>query len=213
MSLPETKAQESDSGAWYMYFGNNKIGKNINWHNEIQYRNYNWGGDLEQLLLRTGLGINLSENNNNLLLGYGYILSKPYIEGIKTRNSENRIFQQFINTLSIGRVSIQNRYRLEERFLTGDFKMRFRYFMGFNIPLSRNRMGPRTVYLSLYNEIFLNFESPVFDRNRAFGALGYKIGDHLKIEAGYMFQIYEHDKRGQFQVGLFNTLPFRNATE
>ncbi|MCB0658570.1 MAG: DUF2490 domain-containing protein, partial [Saprospiraceae bacterium] len=60
------QAQDTDSGAWYMYFGNNRIGNNLYWHNEIQYRNHNWGGDLEQLLLRTGLGMNLSENNNTL---------------------------------------------------------------------------------------------------------------------------------------------------
>ncbi len=47
-------------------------------HNEIQYRNYEFAGDLEQLLLRTGVGYNL-DNTTNLLLGYGYIKSENYI--------------------------------------------------------------------------------------------------------------------------------------
>jgi len=34
------QAQKSDFGAWYMYFGNNKISKKLNLHNEIQYRNF-----------------------------------------------------------------------------------------------------------------------------------------------------------------------------
>jgi len=54
-------AQKSDLGAWYMYFGNNKISKKLNWHNEIQYRNFDAGGDLEQLLIRTGIGYDLTE--------------------------------------------------------------------------------------------------------------------------------------------------------
>ncbi len=48
-------AQKNDLGAWYMYFGNNKISKKLNFHNEIQYRNFDMGGDLEQLLIRTGI--------------------------------------------------------------------------------------------------------------------------------------------------------------
>jgi len=50
--------QSSDFGNWYIYLGNKKINSRWNWHNEVQYRNYNLGGDLEQLLLRTGIGYN-----------------------------------------------------------------------------------------------------------------------------------------------------------
>ncbi len=61
------KAQKTDLGNWFIYSGNQKINTKWNWHNEVQYRNFNFAGDLEQLLLRTGLGYNLSENNNNVL--------------------------------------------------------------------------------------------------------------------------------------------------
>ena len=60
--------QESDLGNWIIYFGNKNFKEKLNWHHEVQYRNYDAVSDLEQLLLRTGLGLNLSENNNNILL-------------------------------------------------------------------------------------------------------------------------------------------------
>src|SRR3990167_4855875 len=87
-------AQDSDVGNWFLYFGNQKINNRFNWHNEVQYRNYNFIGDLEQLLIRTGLGYNLSENNNNVLLGYAYIHSEPYVQGTddKLKTDEHRIF-------------------------------------------------------------------------------------------------------------------------
>ena len=66
-------AQKTDVGNWFIYFGNQKINNRWNWHNEVQYRNFNFIGDLQQLLLRTGIGYNLTENNNNILLGYGFI--------------------------------------------------------------------------------------------------------------------------------------------
>lgn len=92
-----TNAQESNLGNWLIYIGNKKLDSKWNIHNEVQYRNYNIVGDLEQLLLRTGVGYNLSENNNNILLGYGYILSENYIGETddKVSVNEHRIFQQF----------------------------------------------------------------------------------------------------------------------
>ncbi len=54
-------AQDSDLGNWLIYIGNKKLNSKWNIHNEVQYRNYNAIGDLEQLLIRTGVGYNLSE--------------------------------------------------------------------------------------------------------------------------------------------------------
>ncbi|WP_223599677.1 DUF2490 domain-containing protein [Chryseobacterium sp. GVT01B] len=203
-----TFAQKSDLGAWYMYFGNNKISKKLNWHNEIQYRNFDAVGDLEQLLIRTGIGYDLTENNNNVLLGYGFILSQPYVNGEKKENIEHRIFQQYITKQKFGRFYLQHRYRLEERFLEDDFRMRFRYMLGVNIPITQKEMLPKTLYASVYNEIFLHFNNPVFDRNRVYGALGYVINKNMRIEAGYMNQIQENRNRGQIQIGFYNNIPF-----
>lgn len=203
-----TFAQKNDLGAWYMYFGNNKISKKLNWHNEIQYRNFDAIGDLEQLLIRTGIGYDLTENNNNVLLGYGFILSQPYVNGEKRENVEHRIFQQFIIKQKFGRFNLQHRYRLEERFLEDDFRMRFRYMLGLNIPITQKEMLPKTLYASVYNEIFLHFNSPVFDRNRVYGALGYVINKNMRIEAGYMNQLQENRNRGQIQIGFYNNIPF-----
>ena len=53
-------AQDSNFGNWLIYIGNKKIDSKLNFHHEIQYRNYNSIGDLEQLLIRTGIGFNLT---------------------------------------------------------------------------------------------------------------------------------------------------------
>ncbi len=206
-------AQESAVGNWMMYFGNQKLSDRWNWHNEIQYRNYNFAGDLEQLLLRTGIGYNLSANNNNLLLGYAYIHGEPYVAGTdeKTNVNEHRIFQQFISRQQFGRFYLQHRYRIEERFIEEDFKMRFRYFLGLNVPINKKEMVSKTIYLSLYNEIFIQPKSPVFDRDRVYGAIGYVFSSNLKVEAGLMAQLLESSDRAQFQIALFNTFPLMKS--
>lgn len=203
-------AQKTDTGNWFVYFGNQKINKRLNWHNEVQYRNFNFAGDLEQLLIRTGLGYDLSENNNNILLGYGYIHSEPYIAGTedKLKTDEHRIFQQFITKQQFGRVNIQHRYRVEERFLKGDFKMRLRYSLSLNIPINKKVMEKNTIYASAYNEIFINTKQNQFDRDRIYGGIGYCFSKNIKVEAGFMSQMLPNNSRAQFQIMVFNNLPF-----
>lgn len=203
-------AQKTDTGNWFLYFGNQKINNRWNWHNEVQYRNYNFAGDLEQLLLRTGIGYDLTENNNNILLGYAYVHSEPYIPTTddKLEVDEHRIFQQFITKQQFGRVNIQHRYRFEQRFIEENFKMRLRYFLSLNVPINKKTMEKNAVYVSAYNEIFINTEPEYFDRDRVYGGLGYCFNKSLKMEFGVMSQIQQNSSRTQFQIMFFNSLPF-----
>ncbi|MGB4743745.1 MAG: DUF2490 domain-containing protein [Flavobacteriaceae bacterium] len=201
-------AQSSDFGNWLIYIGNKNVNSKWNIHNEVQYRNYDAIGDLEQLLLRTGLGYNLSENNHNLLLGYGYILSQNYIADTQNKMdvNEHRIFQQFTSKQNVGSVSLSHRYRFEQRFVESDFKMRLRYFLAFKVPILKTETSPTKLYLSAYNEVFLNTESDVFDRNRVYGGLGYQLNKNVRIEAGYMSQLFENSSRDQFNLITFVNL-------
>lgn len=205
-------AQKSEVGNWFVYLGNQKINNKWNWHNEVQYRNYNFIGDLNQLLLRTGIGYNLSENNNNILLGYGFINTQRYVTNSQEKVSinEHRLFQQFITRQNFNRVFTQHRYRIEERFLPNDFQMRFRYFLAVNVPINNKTMVKNTLYVSVYNEVFINGQKSVFDRNRLYGALGYVINNNFRVEAGFMAQTLENANRNQFQIVLFNNIPFNN---
>ncbi len=194
----KAQSQDSDIGNWLIYIGNKKLNADWNLHNEVQYRNYNAIGDLEQLLLRTGIGKNLTEGNNNLLLGYGFIRSENYFnENDKVVVNEHRIFQQFITKQEIGKVGVQHRYRFEQRFVEDDFKLRFRYFLGLTYPLSER------FYLSNYNEIFLNTVQNAFDRHRLYGGLGYKLSDKVKVELGYMNQFLASLNRDQVNLLAF----------
>lgn len=199
-------SQSSDLGNWLIYFGNKKINNKWNWHHEVQYRNYNAIGDLEQLLLRTGIGYNLTENNNNLLLGYGYILSQNYFDSTddKIDVNEHRIYQQFITRQSISRVKVQHRYRFEQRWVEDtDLRLRFRYFLSLNIPINNASIINKTWYASIYNEIFINNKQTLFDRNRLYAGLGYKLNDTVKFEVGYMNQFLNNNNRDQINLITF----------
>lgn len=196
-------AQQSELGNWILLFGNKKINNKFNWHHELQYRNYNVAGDLEQLLLRTGLGYNV-QPNANLLLGYGFIRSENYInEDDKIVINEHRIYQQFITKQKIGALGVQHRYRFEQRFVEDDFRTRFRYFLSLNHPIYKIASNNSLLYLSAYNEIFLNNTKTYFDRNRLYGGIGYKLNDMLKFELGYMTQYFNEGRRDQMNLVCF----------
>ncbi|GGG99106.1 hypothetical protein GCM10011416_16710 [Polaribacter pacificus] len=202
--LPFTlSGQQNDLGNWFVYIGNKKLNNNWNLHTEVQYRNYNFIGDLEQLLLRTGLGYTFNDQKSNILLGYGYILSENYLQATKDKNTvnEHRIFQQFTSKQSIGSVALNHRYRFEQRFIESDFKMRFRYFLGVQIPFSPKESNK--YYVSAYNEIFLNTQSSVFDRNRVYAGIGVHLSKKVRLEAGYMNQIFENSGRDQLNIMTF----------
>lgn len=203
LMLPlSAQCQDSSIGNWLIYIGNKQLSQEWNLHNEVQYRNYNLIGNLEQLLVRTGLGYTFNDRKSNLLLGYGYILSENYLDNntAKVTVNEHRIFQQFSTKQKIGLVGLNHRYRFEQRFVESNYKMRFRYFVGLNIPIIKSEKN--TLYFSAYNEIFLNTASSVFDRNRVYGGLGYSI-NNVRIEAGYMTQFFESSSRDQFNIITF----------
>ncbi len=203
-------SQKSEIGNWFIYFGNQKINQNWNLHSEIQYRNYDFFGDTNQILARTGIGYNLTENNNNVLIGYGFINTHKYIANSdqKQESNEHRIFQQFITKQNFGRFYFLHRYRMEERFLTDDFQIRFRYFLSINIPLNKRKLEKNSIYLSTYNEIFVNTKNTLFDRNRIYAGLGYVINKNYKVETAIMAQRTNQINRNQFQIAIFNNLPF-----
>ena len=202
INIFSVKSQENNIGNWLIYFGNKDLNSSLNWHHEIQHRNYNILGELEQLLVRTGLGYNVNENNN-ILLGYGFIDSrnkaKESNEILKV--NEHRIYQQFISKQVIGKIKIQHRYRFEQRFIEDDFKLRYRYFLSLNIPLLKTN---KKYYISAYNEIFIDAsQENSFDRNRIYGGLGYQLNSNIKLELGYMNQIFKNSSRDQFNVICF----------
>ncbi len=198
-------AQNKDIGNWIVYVGNMKITDKLSWQHDIQYRNYNLLGDMEQLLLRSGIGYNLTPGNNNALLGYAFIRNETYTDSSdnKAITNENRTYQQFLTKQKAGRVALQHRYRLEQRWVEEDFSMRFRYLVGLNVPLNNKTLTDKTIYASAYNEVFINDRGTLFSRNRLYGGAGYKLNDQLRLELGYLNRYIDKSARHQANIFVF----------
>ena len=197
---------ENELGNWLMYFGTHKISEKFSLHYETQLRNYEIISNFNQLLPRVGLNYHIDENSI-VTAGYAFIptqneFDKGWGEEMVT---ENRIWEQFILRNSINRIKIRHRYRLEQRWVkAGDittYKNRARYMLSVKLPISKNEESP--LFISLYDEIFLNISDNPFDQNRLFAALGFQVNKQMNIQLGYLRHRSGSLDLNRLQLALF----------
>lgn len=207
---------EDQMGAWYMYFFNARFKEStLGFQGDIQYRNWNLGGDLEQLLLRGGFNFQPKGSKSRFTLGYGNITTGTFGEETSTV-MEHRIYQEALMPHNpLNRVYLNHRFRYEQRFVENqDFRTRYRYALFMSIPFNKPEVTRSAVYLSLYNELFINGQREIgddrtvelFDRNRTYLGLGYAFTDRLRIQGGWMYQLTDNWKKGQLQLSLHHRI-------
>ncbi|MEX0810971.1 MAG: DUF2490 domain-containing protein [Chitinophagales bacterium] len=204
---------ESKLGYWLMGFNQTRFHKNWSLHSEIQYRSYEVLPNTEQLLLRGGINYHIN-SEHSVTAGYGRIhnhaFDKDANPGIQV--SENRIWQQYLMLNNISRVFFQHRYRIEQRWLktehSSNYLNRFRYFLRVSVPINNAELKAKTLYLTLYDEIFIHIDEQPFDRNRLYGALGFRWTSMLSIEVGYLAQTTATTQH-LLQTAVFYNIDFR----
>jgi hypothetical protein len=211
----EARSQEVDTdqtGAWYMLFWTAGLGDSPwGFQGDVQWRNWDLGGDLEQLLLRGGLTYQPESLPLLLTAGAAHVTSGEFGEGDET-STEARVYQEALLRQPLGSFAfLRHRYRFEQRWVEGqDFRTRFRYALFVDVPLNGRGTGQGAIYLALYDEVFINGELSIgdnrvvqrFDRNRLYGALGYGLSDRYKLQGGYMLQTLTNGSKGQIQLSL-----------
>ncbi|MGV3629899.1 MAG: DUF2490 domain-containing protein [Bacteroidota bacterium] len=138
------------------------------------------------------------------------VLSDTYV-------NENRFYLQAKYKQSFPKLALTHRLRFDGRFIQDritnkyPFSHRFRYLLGFETPL-----GERT-YLTAYEELFFNTfknASPVYGENWFYAALGKKLNEQNKIEAGLLYVTWNIGKKSWFnqyylQLTWINHLNFK----
>lgn len=199
-------------GAWYMYFFNKEFGEGP-WglQGDLQYRAWDAGRDMEQLLLRGGLTYHVKEANALLTFGYANITTGAFGDSDET-SGESRIYQEALLPHKLTkRVRLTHRFRYEQRWVENqDFRTRYRYNLFVNILLNADDFGKGTLHLALYNELFINGQTDIgdgrevqrFDRNRLYVGLGYGLRDNLRVQVGAMEQTTVNWSKMQTQLSL-----------
>jgi len=212
MSYAQVDFEEDQLGAWYMYFFNVKF-KNSQFglQGDYQFRFWDFGNDLEQVLLRTGATYRPKNADILFTLGYGNITSGTFGES-KSTTVEHRVYQEALFSQKIGtRFLLTHRIRSEQRWVEDqDFRTRFRYNLFVNVPLNDTKLGKGVVHVACYNEIFINGQTAIgderfvqfFDRNRTYLGVGYGIRKNMRVQLGWMRQTTVNWAKNQAQFSL-----------
>lgn len=206
------QVDEDQLGAWYMYFWITQL-ENSQWgfQGDGQYRAWDLGSDMEQLLLRGGVTYTTRKSDAVFTLGYANVTSGEFGDGDGT-SGEDRIYQEALLPQKIGkRVYLRHRFRFEQRWVEDqDFRTRYRYAIFLNVPFKGEEIRKGTLYASLYNELFINGQRDIgdgreverFDRNRFYAAIGYALTGPRRLQLGYMIQSTDDFSKGQLQLSF-----------
>lgn len=204
---------EEKFGSWFMFFSTNRISEKMSIHAEAQYRTYEFGNNFNQLLLRSGLNYNITDQAM-VTVGYANIITDgTFTEPAGEENvNENRIYQQFVLRNTVGKLKFSHRYRLEQRFITrpqgsNTTEHRARYFLRLTYPLNDSW------FVTAYDEVFINLQNDFFGQNRLYGALGYHVNNDVSIQMGYLKNDFAVDTFDRFQIAVFINTDFRKKSK
>lgn len=192
-SILLSHAQQNTTRLWISGTSQVRVHNKWSLHLEAQFRSYEITPNTEQQLARGGINYHIN-SASFATVGYAYVTNfafdKEQYEDVQV--TENRIWQQYFIRIPYEKSTIENRFRLEQRWLESANKIqylnRIRYLLRVNIPLIKNIANEKIVSMSFYNEIFLHFSPITFDRNRLALELVYQLNPSLKLQAGYMAQ-------------------------
>lgn len=211
-TLLSAAAQEKQTAGWFAAFNTFKIPvSKFSIHLDAQVRSADKFEALQTFIVRPGVNYHVRKNMV-ATVGYAWIrLRAAYITSNNQNDfdylSEHRIWEQFIVNHNVAFIPLQHRFRLEQRFMPKsvvdgndlkndgfDLAHRFRYFLRGVIPVDGSKTFTKGVFAAIQNEIFLNYGDPtrtngkVFDQNRAYLAVGYRLSPKFDVEGGYLNQ-------------------------
>ncbi len=202
---------ETQYSGWFAIYHTQKLTGKWGYMFDAQYRTDKQFSNTSAYLLRPGISYAVSKSQT---AGTGYAFFGSYEDEKSSRvfYAENRIWEQYQIKAKIGKTTLSNRLRLEQRFIkmeNGGFSQRLRYYIRSQIPLVKTDTSfNKGLYMALQNEIFVNVQhqerasNSFLDQNRAYISFGYRLSKKVDAELGYQYQ-YSKDADGNMRNNVF----------
>ena len=213
ISFAQVKEVKKQDQSWFSVNSTVRLSDKWGFVADLHERRNNFLKDASFHFIRFGVNYWLKDNIT-LTAGYGHMWVAPSKSDWKTISNENRVYQQVQMTSKIGKVSLFQRLRNEQRWqqkiaddkLTGQNKFtdRVRYLVSFTIPVVKN---PKYPALVVADELCVQFGKEIvyntFDQNRIFVGVKQKVTKDLSFDLGYMR--LKQQKASGYQYDLDNT--------
>lgn len=209
LSSFEIVFSQSQFTGWLATFNTFKTGKHTSIHNDIQWRSSDEFKHTQTFLFRAGLNYQVKKNMI-VTAGYAFIHNRRTAGTASGYLPEHRLWEQLVLTHKLKTVFVNHRFRLEQRFISSSivqgnsikkdgtvYANRFRYFIRNILPFQKQTTFKKGAFAALQNEVFLNIgntanvNGQLFDQNRLYLALGYRLSPSFDLETGYLNQFSE----------------------
>ncbi|WP_080057880.1 DUF2490 domain-containing protein [Spirosoma aerolatum] len=157
--------------------------------------------------LKGGVSYDVDKNFSLMVAGGRYATYDYQDLSAGPLNTEKRLWEQLTVNQYLSRLKFEHRYRIEQRWFTyrdgsTPFRNRIRYRFNTFIPLNKHTITDKTIFLSIYDEIFLNPVGPVFERNRFYVGAGYQFDSQWILQVGAVNQTNYNP--ATFESGVFS---------
>ncbi len=185
---------------WIRYQNQLIFSPKIYWTNEVDNRRFFHPDVQNQTIFHS----HLHYKKNRWDFGGGMTLSWVFAQKPENGSSnvvtEIRPVIEVNHELPIGKIFLQNRIRVDSRFLEEDseknifeesiYVWRFRYRIQFRIPIIKNTENVPRVTLRIADEIMFNHIRNTFDQHRIYASADLFLSKSISLETGYIY-IYQ----------------------
>ncbi|RFZ94828.1 DUF2490 domain-containing protein [Mucilaginibacter conchicola] len=206
--------QSVNNRGWFFLSNTHSLSKKIDLLTDVQLRSANQFEYFNTLLLRGAFSYNFNKKRS-LALGYAYKGDWEHQQSKIIYSPENRIYEQYLYNFKAGKTELNFRLRLEQRFLKEDdrsfFSQRVRAFISAQIPLVADTGFTRGLFTGVQDELFFNAQNnanvnnSLFDQNRSFISLGYRVSKKIDAEFGYMYWL-QKEKEGITRTNVWQLM-------
>ena len=210
--LPKEKEISTSTGVWLGFYTKYHFNDKWAYYGEYHIRRRDWANDMAQIYLRFGATYSIAKY---LDFTAGFV--HPYYWA-PDQNDPNvdkvvpqyRTWEQAVLATPFEHIKVYHQLRTEQRWKRGyekgsPYKLthRFRYKLTMYVPLNKPAFENHTLFLSMYEEIFIQAgKSVIYDHledNRVFVGLGYNLSAPLQVQAGYMYTFRHDDAPHQYE--------------
>ncbi len=189
LTVNKSVAQNFDLGSWNILSLKYNVDDHWSMFGEAQVRSLKFYNDFHYYEYKAGVNYKVHKNAVLSLAAGSY---QTYKEGgdfaLPKNNDEFRIYPQISILQSLGKLKLEQRYRLEFRFTSKGYRNRFRYRLGLSYPIGKERNNYNPYQINVSNELFFTDKEPYFERNRISVSLNYKPSKLITLQAGYLHQ-------------------------
>lgn len=183
-------AQTTKTGTWGIFTALMPGDSAHRWggYAELQLRANSAFSQFQYYETKAGISYDLDKYFTALIGGGRYTTYDYNNLGAGPTTIEARLWEQMSVSQYLSRIKLEHRYRVEQRWLNGIYRNRFRYRLNLFIPLNSKKIEAKTWFVSVFDEIFLNNQEPNFERNRISAALGYQFDKKWIVQGGWINQ-------------------------